>query len=220
MENTVPVDFVLKLRNLGYSNQQIIEALQAQGFKSHQIYDALSQADMNDSRDREVPFENGNMGVAPEQPEVQHPLQQGQDYTGYPSASNGIDPGMVDKIQQISEQIIEERWADIVNNIKKVAEWKERTEDRIRNVELKLGVLTEQVKSVEESVLDRMKQYDTHVVQFSSDFKAMEMVFKDVVPKFTQGIQELSRLVDEFKEKVSPGSQKSKAEGNNLLGRK
>ena len=218
MENVVPVDFVLKLRNLGYSNQQIIEALQAQGFKSHQIYDALSQADMNDSRDREVPFENGSMDAVQGQPEAQYPPQQGQNYTTYPSSSSGVDAGMVDKIQQISEQIIEERWTDIVNNIKKVAEWKERTEDRIRNVELKLGVLTEQVKSVEESVLDRMKQYDTHVVQFSSDFKAMEMVFKDVVPKFTQGIQELSRLVDDFKEKVSASPQKSKTE--NQLGKK
>jgi len=101
--------------------------------------------------------------------------------------------------------------------MRKVAEWKERTEDRIKNVELKLGVLTEQVKSIEESVLDRMKQYDTHVVQFSSDFKAMEMVFKDVIPKFTQGIQELSRLVDDFKEKVSPNSVKGKADGNSIV---
>jgi len=208
----VPVDFVLKLRSLGYSNQQIIEALQAQGFKSHQIYDALSQADMNESRDREVPFENGtNVSGVEEQP-IEYSPQQEQGLSNYSQRQVGLDADMIDKIQQISEQIIEERWTDIVNNIRKVAEWKERTEDRIKNVELKLGVLTEQVKSVEESVLDRMKQYDTHVVQFSSDFKAMEMVFKDVIPKFTQGIQELSRLVDDFKEKVTPSSQKSKAD--------
>lgn len=217
MENTVPVDFVLKLRNLGYSNQQIIGALQAQGFKSHQIYDALSQADMNDSRVREVPFENGNLDESPKQASIEYPQQQETGYANYPQGQAGLDTDMVDKIQQISEQIIEERWTDIVNNMRKVAEWKERTEDRIKNVELKLGVLTEQVKSIEESVLDRMKQYDTHVVQFSSDFKAMEMVFKDVIPKFTQGIQELSRLVDDFKEKVSPNSVKGKADGNSIV---
>ena len=42
----VPVDDVVKLRRQGLSNNQIVQALQRNGFQSHQIFDAFNQADL------------------------------------------------------------------------------------------------------------------------------------------------------------------------------
>ncbi len=42
----VPVDEVLRMRGRGLSNNQIVQALQRNGYQSHQIFDALSQSDL------------------------------------------------------------------------------------------------------------------------------------------------------------------------------
>lgn len=42
----VPVDDVVRMRRQGLSNNQIVQALQRNGFQSHQIFDAFSQADL------------------------------------------------------------------------------------------------------------------------------------------------------------------------------
>ncbi|MBI3036769.1 hypothetical protein HYY73_03400 [Candidatus Woesearchaeota archaeon] len=42
----VPVDDVARMRRQGLSNNQIVQALQRNGFQSHQIFDAFNQADL------------------------------------------------------------------------------------------------------------------------------------------------------------------------------
>src|SRR3989338_5892836 len=42
----VPVDYVIRMRRQGLSNNQIVQALQRNGYPTHQIFDAFSQADL------------------------------------------------------------------------------------------------------------------------------------------------------------------------------
>lgn len=42
----VPVDEVLRMRQQGLTNNQVVQALQRNGYQTHQIFDALSQADL------------------------------------------------------------------------------------------------------------------------------------------------------------------------------
>lgn len=42
----VPVDDVIRMRRQGLSNNQVVQALQRNGFQSHQIFDAFNQADL------------------------------------------------------------------------------------------------------------------------------------------------------------------------------
>src|SRR3989344_5331468 len=45
-KETTPVDEVLRMREQGFSNNQIVQALQRSGYKTHQIFDAMNQADL------------------------------------------------------------------------------------------------------------------------------------------------------------------------------
>ncbi|MBW2963814.1 hypothetical protein KY306_03540, partial [Candidatus Woesearchaeota archaeon] len=47
MANQLPVNQVLQMRQQGYSDNQIVQYLQRQGFTSQQVYDAMSQADFS-----------------------------------------------------------------------------------------------------------------------------------------------------------------------------
>src|SRR3989338_7450709 len=45
-KSTTPVGDVLRMKEQGFTNNQIVQALQRNGYKMHQIYDAMNQADL------------------------------------------------------------------------------------------------------------------------------------------------------------------------------
>lgn len=172
---------VKKLKSMGYSNYQIIDAMQAEGFSANDIYEAINLVENEGSSD--VTTES------------------------VPAASSDEE-----RIQEIAEEIIAERWEEIIANIKKVIDWKNRSEERLNKMEADIEALKEQMSNLNESVLKKIKEYDNHLVEFSSNFRAMENVFKDVLPEFTQSVQLLSSYVNELKPKKS--KKKSNEEDN------
>src|SRR3989344_6765208 len=105
-----PVDLVVQMRQQGMSNNQIVQALQRANYKSHQIFDAINQADIKGGVDQ-LPSESlGTMPYpeqpmtfappqqrAPQQQQQAHPMQQMQQvsYEEVPS----------EKIEEIAEAI-------------------------------------------------------------------------------------------------------------------
>lgn len=177
---------VKKLKSMGYSNYQIIDAMQAEGFSANDIYEAINLVENEGSSD--VTTES------------------------VPAASSDEE-----RIQEIAEEIIAERWEEIIANIKKVIDWKNRSEERLNKMEADIEALKEQMSNLNESVLRKIKEYDNHLVEFSSNFRAMENVFKDVLPEFTQSVQLLSSYVEELKPKKGRKKPKKEKEDDNFV---
>jgi chromosome segregation ATPase len=175
-----------KLKSMGYSNYQIIDAMQAQGYQSNEIYDAINQYEVKNSMGQGAASPNGDYGGETAD-------NSNGEYQG------AVPPSQIDeRIQEISEEIIAERWQEILNNIKKVVEWKNRTDERIKKIEADIENLKSQTENIQESILKKIKDYDTHITQFTSNFRAMESVFKEVLPQFTQSVQDLAEYIDEL----------------------
>ncbi|MDK2907887.1 MAG: hypothetical protein PWQ87_345 [Candidatus Woesearchaeota archaeon] len=177
---------VKKLKSMGYSNYQIIDAMQAEGFSANDIYEAINLVENEGSSD--VTTES------------------------VPAASSDEE-----RIQEIAEEIIAERWEEIIANIKKVIDWKNRSEERLNKMEADIEALKEQMSNLNESVLRKIKEYDNHLVEFSSNFRAMENVFKDVLPEFTQSVQLLSSYVEELKPEKGRKKPKKEKEDDNFV---
>ncbi|MDI3544575.1 MAG: hypothetical protein PWQ28_856 [Candidatus Woesearchaeota archaeon] len=177
---------VKKLKSMGYSNYQIIDAMQAEGFSANDIYEAINLVENEGSSD--VTTES------------------------VPAASSDEE-----RIQEIAEEIIAERWEEIIANIKKVIDWKNRSEERLNKMEADIEALKEQMSNLNESVLKKIKEYDNHLVEFSSNFRAMENVFKDVLPEFTQSVQLLSSYVEELKPEKGRKKPKKEKEDDNFV---
>ena len=58
----LPTSQVMHFRSQGYSNNQIVQALQRDGFKVHEIYDALNQVDVKRGV-QPIPLEKGDKMV-------------------------------------------------------------------------------------------------------------------------------------------------------------
>lgn len=219
----VPTDLVIQMRKQGLTNNQIVQALQREGYSSSQIFDAMSQADIKGIVERPKEGVAAEAGPAPAMPP---PMPEAGPVAppGVPAAPPAAPPvgppppapeappaevpGAVSKeeIEEIAESIIDEKWEELMKAVDKIVTWKDATEAKITKIEQRIGDLKTEFDALHKGILGKIEEYDRGIKGVSTDIKAMEEVFKKTLPTFTENIRELSRVTKELK-----GKKKKKA---------
>jgi len=197
-----PVQQVMNMRQQGLSNNQITQNLQREGFKTHDIFDAMNQADLKTGVGP-APMEN----APPPQNPMQPPQGPPQMPPNMPPPMEVTDVGgtlnpMDERIEEVAEAIIDEKWSDLLDSVKKIIDWKESTTQRIDKIEQKFVDLKTEFDKLHSSILDRIGQYDSNMTDIGSEIKALEKVFQKILPTLTENVNELSRISSDFKEKL------------------
>ena len=190
----VPTEEVLNLRQQGISNAQIAERLQKEGYKTHQIFDAMNQADLGRPGGQipGAPYFDEAPQQAPGQNQM--PMQMGDDQAAEPAA---ID----EKIEEIAEAIIEEKWNELLKDINKIVEWKTTMESNMKALEQRQNDLKGSFDNLQRALLAKINDYDQNITNVGTELKALEKVFQKILPQFTENVNELSRTVKDLKKK-------------------
>jgi hypothetical protein len=200
----VPIDQVAAMKGQGYSNNQIIQTLQRDGYTSSQIFDAMSQAEMS---------ENNTM-----QPDNIQPMQPIQPYSDMSQQPPGMNPGMGmgmgmgmsglggSSNEELIEAIIDEKWNELVKDINKVIEWKQKADAKLQVMEQRMNDLKDQFDKLHQAIIGKIGDYDKNMLNVSTEMQAMEKVFSKVLPSFMDNVNELTRITDNMKSS-SPSSQ-------------
>ena len=191
----VPTDLVIRMRQQGFSNDQIIQNLQSQGYTSSQIFDAMSQADIKgavEAAPEETGFPTGAPvpGAVPEQAPPAAPAAA--------PAPTGIENER-EKVEEIIEAIIDEKWDELMKSVDKIIAWKGTTESRMIKIEQSIKDLKERYEELHKGVLAKIGEYDKGIRDVGSEIKAMEGVFKKVLPSLTENVSELGRITKSMK---------------------
>lgn len=192
-----PVLEIIQLRSQGLSNHQIIEKLQRDGFKADVISAAFSQADAKGGM---INVDINTYGVT----NPQNPINLGGSFNSSQqqnSSSNEVIVSEKERIEELAEAIIDEKWNEIVKSIEKIAEWKDRTESRLDKIEEAMEGLKSNFSDLHKGVLGKIGDYDRSITDIGSEIKALEKVFQKILPTFTENVNELTRITKEFKEK-------------------
>lgn len=188
------VNSVLRLRSQGLSNDEIARRLLYEGHSNSEVFDAVSVADAQPvseqgSEERmEYPQENQfypqSMQMQPSFNE--RPMQ------------NSID---TNKIEEIAESIIEDKWNELVEHVNRIIEWKSSMELKLASMEEQIKSLKSDFDSLHKGILGKITDTDTVMREVSTDIKALEQVFKKILPGFVENVNELSRITQSFKKK-------------------
>lgn len=187
-------DQIITMRQQGYADDQIIQILQGQGYKSSEIYDGISQADMA----------SGAPGAPDQYPSPtpapipgQYVYEQPQEQPAPPPepTTTQTEEGE-EKIEQIAEAIIDEKWNDFVKDINKIMELNKKTESRLVKIEADIQNLKENFDNLHKGVLGKITEYDQNLINVGTEIKAMEKVFQKILPTFTDNVNKLSRLTE------------------------
>ena len=187
----VPVDQVLMMKQQGYTSNQIVQMLQSQGYNNSEIFDAINKAGLTQN----VPVEQPEAGM-PEYGQYEPQQTYEQPYQSFQPPKEIQAPASIDeeRIQEVAEAIIDEKWDDLVKDIQKVIEWKERSEDRIAKDEHQIIDLKINMDSLTKSMMAKISSYDQNIVDVGTDIKAMEKVFQKVLPSLTESVNKLDRM--------------------------
>jgi hypothetical protein len=190
----LPVEQVAAMRQQGLSNNQIIQALQRDGYNSTQIFDALSQADMHATG---APMYDQyaaqpRMQQAPMQPETMPMDQPGGYDQGY--QQQPYFGGERERIEEMAETIIDEKWDELIKNINKIVDWKDKTEARLTRMEQEMKDLRDSFDKLHKAIIGKISEYDQNIINVGTEIKAMERVFQKILPTFTENVNELSRI--------------------------
>jgi hypothetical protein len=201
MPSTPPTDRVIAMRQQGLSNNQIIQSLQTQGFDANLIFDALNQADLKSGVEGTggKPDEFGTDTM--QNPMQFPPMESTREPVGPPPMEMAADSGSMDRIEEIAEAIIDEKWNEIVKSINKIIDWKERTESQMTKLDQQITDLRSDFDNLTKGVLGKIGDYDQNLTNIGTEIKAMEQVFQKVLPTLTESVHTLDRLTRDFKGK-------------------
>ena len=118
----------------------------------------------------------------------------------------GLDQVNFERVEEIAEAIIDEKWNEIVKSINKIIDWKERTEGQINKLEQKFDDLKQDFETLNKGVLGKVGEYDKNISNLGVEIKAMERVFQKIIPNLTENVHALEKLT----EKLNKGDEETK----------
>ena len=184
-----PVSEVLQLRQQGLTDDIVVDELSQQGYTQQQISEAIAQADQSAAAASESYPSSGQMPMMQQEMPSQQPSYQ-------------EDMGNIyERIQEIAESMIDEKWDDLITEVKKIIEWKNKNEEKQNKLQNDVDKLKEDFKTLQGAVLGKLEDYDTRMQDVGTELKAVGKVFKDVIPTFVDNVKELSSVKEELKKR-------------------
>ncbi|MBU0459474.1 MAG: hypothetical protein KKH52_00295 [Nanoarchaeota archaeon] len=168
---------VKQLRNQGLTDSLIMEELTKQGNSPETVHQAITQADVGEE---EMP--------------AQFSARPSPAFTGGPQSTTVPDANIYERIEEIAESMIDEKWDELLAEVKKIVEWKESIEEKQTKINHDVEKLKEDFKVLHQGVLGKLEDYDTRMSDVGTELKAVGKVFKDVIPEFVENVKELSSI--------------------------
>ena len=199
-----PIEQVLMMKQQGYTSNQIVQTLQSQGYNTSQIYDAINQAGLSSSpQSAPERIEQPETGMPDYgQSYEQQPYQQQFQPQNFQAPREIQPPVSIDeeRIQEVAEAVIDEKWQEFASDIKKVIEWKEKSDERLAKLEQQILDLRISMDSLTKNIMGKISAYDQNIVDVGTEVKAMEKVFQKVLPSLTESVNKLDRMTKGYKE--------------------
>ncbi|MFC1685788.1 hypothetical protein ACFLZZ_02065 [Nanoarchaeota archaeon] len=137
----------------------------------------------------------------PQQPQMQAP-EGAYPYT-YPSYDEeAIAPKInTEAIEEIAEEIVNEKWQEVKSKIADVIEWKTYAEKRITSVDDRIKRLESSLDKLQAALLAKMNEYGHGVKGLGAEMTSLENTLGKILPSLVGNVKELGKITDELKAK-------------------
>ncbi len=149
--------------------------------------------------------DGSQMDQAPPSPEGMPPSSYGSNnYSEQPmmAPAPGMDSGaLYERMEEVAESLIDEKWDQLITEVKKIIDWKEKVEEKQRLLINDVQKLKDDFKILHQGVLGKLDDYDARMRDVGTELGAVGKVFKDVIPEFVENVKELSSMTGRMRKK-------------------
>lgn len=121
--------------------------------------------------------------------------QTTQEY-GAPAQGGNIDS---ERIHEIIEAVVDEKWDELMGKVGNIAAWKEKVNNDLVAIKQELVRVEENFRQLQNAILGRVKEYDSGIRDVHTEMKALEKVFEKILDPLTTNIKELGKITEEMK---------------------
>lgn len=104
-----------------------------------------------------------------------------------------------DEMQSIVEEIIEEKWKEMLTSLGDLTTWKVQVEDDMEAAKQELLRLQNRFDTLQAAVVGKVGQYEGSMKDLSTEMKALEQVMQKILEPLTSNIKELGRIVEDLR---------------------
>lgn len=128
----------------------------------------------------------------PSAPEIPIVIQQPM-----PAASQQLN--ISERIHEVAEAIIDERWEEFNKKVGDVAVWKEKMNMNVVSVKQEVLRMQERFENLQKSVIGKVSEYDQGIREVHTEMKALEKVFERILEPLVSNVKELNKITEELK---------------------
>jgi len=137
----------------------------------------------------------------PDMNQQQMPMPPPEQYSQPQFAPQQPIPEQGSDVEETVEAIIDEKWNELLKDINKIVEWKEKTDATLTRLQQEIDDLKQSMTSLSKGMMAKVATYDQNIKNVGVDIKAMEQVFQKILPQFTDNVNKLARITDKVSKK-------------------
>lgn len=104
-------------------------------------------------------------------------------------------------IEELAEEIINEKWEEFKAKIGDISELKSYIESRLKQIEDRVKRLEMNFDKIQLSVMGQVQQYSREIKSLGTEMQALEGAFSNILQPLVSSVKELKELTEEIKEK-------------------
>lgn len=149
--------------------------------------------------DEDIPIPDiGSESVSEEiAPPVQSHLEDLPQTEPMGAPPSGVD--ITQKIHEISEAIVNEKWEEFMGRVGDLATWQERVNMNISALKQELIRTQGRFENLQRAVLGKIGDYDKGITEIHTEMKALEKVFERILDPLVSNVKELGRITEKLK---------------------
>ncbi len=207
----IPTDEVISMIQQGLPNEKIIQRLQDEGYTYQQISDALSQAETKVSIEgmppqnqipQPLPPESelrpSIMDVSKAQQRFQYPQFQPPQPQQFQNLNFSQD---TERIEEIAESIISEKWQKALEEIGDLNAFKEKIKTDTLSIKQEILRIESRFENLQKAILGKIQDYDKGISDVGTEIKALEKLLQNIISPLTTNVKELTKLTEKLKKK-------------------
>ena len=198
-----PTEQVIHMVEQGYSNEEIINALQNQGYSNQAISEALNQAHTKSSVEGAVPSPQMQPSVLNQSDKSfttrQVPVTPFKEQYLSPVQNLSSERQSSDQFQELAESIIDEKWQKVLEDIGDLAVWKEKVRSDIVSLKQELLRMEARFENLQNAITGKIKDYDKNIGDVGTDIKALEKLLQNILQPLSTNVKELSKITERLK---------------------
>ena len=137
--------------------------------------------------------------AAPYSPQQYQQVQEPQYYSEQPQQQN-VD---IELVEEISEEIVNEKFTELNAKIGDIPAFKQSVEKRIDDVEDRLKRIEANLDKIQIALLGKIREYGDNVKTLSSEIQTVENSFSKIIDPLISNVKELNSITEKIKERAN-----------------